>query len=335
MKRCLSCRTRHLAYYSTTLMILAVLTLVSAGCPSESTDTPEESPTPLREDFFRVTAIEVGEATQGVDVDGDGSVDNSIETSLDGIVTSIMTAIETALDSQTGNPNDGGSPVEISQVVLDGIEAALSEVFSVDALNNAIDQPVQNFDINYVVEFQGNGDGTVDLIWYSGELTESGSLQVNTGNADALLGTQTGTISDDGSAYFEGDLTLTFVFTAPTLPDSPGSSGDGSAPTANEIVEQITLYSAKCVVEGYNSQTIRNMLVGGGILVSDLMGLIEDVLNMLNDIIPGDIELEIDPQILAEIQASMEESADIEIDGQPAFSIGLLIDLDEALVKVL
>ncbi len=319
MDRCISLRSF--------LLVLALFVGMGlVGCSGDDDDddsstTPTPSPTPEPfDDTFRIIKMEVGTSSEGVDIDGDGDIDNAIEDTLNGIVDSTVSSVTTQLQ-------DAGVQDPTLTMVETILTEALSGIFTVDALTNALNVPIENFQTNYMLEFQQQVDGSVSLTWYNAEMQPGGSFEVDTSRTDAVLGEQTGTLDlSTKTGEFAGDIGLTFVFETPSLP-APG------AVPAEEIELVLVLAGAKSTVEQYNDVSLRDMMFGGAIIIDDIVRLIESVLNMVAANLPEGVPFDVDA-IVDEIATQMEGYSDVTVNGQQGFSIGVNVSADASLLVV-
>lgn len=291
------------------------------GTPEESPTptavppTPTATPVPPIDDYFRVTSMGVGSSDEGVDLTGDGQVDNGIEGALTEISDGILGAIEEALVLAS-------VPEAQQQLIMGAVEEILATTFSVDAMSEAINAPIDDGSINYLMEFKESGSqtGEFSLVWSTGTFKNTGYT------VGQSVGTQAGALDDNGDGRFgPGDLTLTLTFTAPN-----------DTTTESELV----LSSGITEISGYNGETLTDGLAGGAIEVAFLLDLVEST---LNDIIiaiedlpapPGSgggsvevPEIDVDAIILS-LEEALVSQADIELDSGPAFSIGLIFNAD-------
>ncbi len=285
---------------------------------ASATATPAPSPTPEPlDDTFRIISMEVGTSDVGVDIDGDGSVDNGIEATLDAV-------IQSTVDSVTATLEENGVSEDVIQIVETALTEALSGVFTVDALTEALNGPIEDFNVNYMLEFASQVDGTYSLTWYNADMQAGGSFEVDTSRPEAVLGEQTGTLDlSSGEGMFEGDITLSFVFTMPT---GPGQD-------AVTVTSDLTLLGAKTAVSQYNDAKLRDTMFGGAIAVSDLMGIISGVLNFVDSNLPESVPFDPD-EYAQQIEESLQQYTDVQVNGEDAFSIGLNLSADASLLIV-
>lgn len=310
---------RMFSYSQVVIPLCASAMLALVGCGSsgdDDTPTPAASPTPTPtptpppfDEWFRVTEMLIGNSDEGVDIDGDGSVDNGIEDTLIIIGDTLYTQID-----ETVCP-DGDCEATTKQL-LKQIDNIINSVFSVESLSNAINNPVQAGTLNYLLNFQEQSvGGDVDLTWNFGEFKNTGYAVTQT------LGEQAGKLDGTGSGRFgPGDLSLSFSFTNPQ---------SGSELFAFDV----TLHTGYTEVTGYNGTRLTDLMTGGAILEQDLLDLVEGILVKINDLIVqgGGEELDVDV-ILTNISTTIEPYSDITVDGGPAFSIGLVVQADTVVV---
>lgn len=302
----------------------SLLALVGCGgTPEESPTptavppTPTATPVPAIDDYFRVTSMAVGGEGEGVDLNGDGTVDNGIEGALTEISDQILAAVEAAL---TEASIEGAQ----AQAIMTAVEGILESTFSVDAMSEAINAPIDDGSLNYLMEFKETGSvtGQFDLNW-------SGGTFKNTGYAvGQSLGTQAGSIDASGNGHFgPGDLTLTLSFTTP--------NGEAAEPIELVLAAGIT------EVSGYNGESISDGVAGGAVEVAFLMGLVSDTIDQIIAAIedaptpPGSgsgsipvPEINVD-EVLASLETALLDQADLDLDGDKendSFSMGLILD---------
>lgn len=305
----------------------SLLALVGCGGTTEESPTPTAvpptptaTPVPPTNDYFRVTSMAVGGSDEGVDLNNDNEIDNGIEDALTEISTGIMSAIEDALAAAS-------IPEAQQALILSAVEEILATTFSVDTMSQAINAPIEAGDINYIMQFleSGSKTGIFDLNWSAAEFQSKGFKIVDE------LGTQAGTIDGSGDGLFgPGDLTLTLSQTAPN---------------GTETSTDLVLAEGITMVSGYDGSAIDDGVAGGAIEVAFLLDLVETTLNdiivALEDIPTppgsggGSVEIpEIDVDaILTTLDEALTDQADIELtDGGAAFSIGLLLTAEEAII---
>lgn len=282
--------------------------------PATPTPTPTPTPVPPVDDYFRVTTMAVGDSSVGVDLNDDGEIDNGIEGALEEITTTILDAVEAALVEAEV------APAQI-QAVLAAVEQILNSVFTVDALSEAINAPIEAGDRNYLMNFKESSTG-MDLNWYLGAFKNTGYT------LGANVGTQAGSLDASGNGLFgPGALTLSLSFESPT--------GEGD-PTEIELVLEAGITS----VEGYNGTLINDAIAGGAITIDFLTGLVESALVAVNEAlenIPSNpngggepIVIPVD-EIVTQLETALTEQADLDLDNDStndSFSIGLIVNAD-------
>jgi hypothetical protein len=298
---------------------------MSVGCtpPAGDDDSADTSPTPTPEppfnDNFRVTSIAVGSSTQGVDIDGDGTIDNGIEATLEEVNAAIVGEVETVMCGADGTPDCTFQQDQI----LGTIETLLNTVLNIETLSEALNAPVQEGSVNYITNFAEQANGDVNLEWWTAEFKSVGFTLVKS------LGKQAGKLDDSGNGKFgPGELAFTIEITNP-------QSGE-------TIVEQkLTMRQGYTVVAGYNPELLNNMYTGGAIAMQDILDLVEQILVTVNDLIPDpdpttpdeENDIPIDDTLLA-IDTSLAPYADITLtDGSTGFSIGLVAKAEVATVN--
>ncbi len=283
-----------------------------------ATATPEPSPTPEPiDDTFRIIGMEVGGSDVGVDIDGDGTIDNGIESTMDAVVQSTVDSVTQAL-------RDAGVQESTIAIVETALTEALSSVFTVDALTAALNGPIESFQVNYMLEFASQVDGTVALNWYNADMQAGGSFEVDTSRPESTLGTQSGTLDlTTGDGNFAGDITLKFVFDLPT--------GPGQEPLS--ITNELTLLGAKTTVSQYNDAKLRDTMFGGALSLGDIMSIVQGVLDFVAGNLPETVPFDPDAYA-AQIESALANYTDIQVDGEDAFSIGLNLSADASLLIV-
>lgn len=288
------------------------LAMVACGGDDDGGATPTPTPVPPADDYFRLTAMTVGDSSTGVDLDGDGSVDNNIENALEEIQASLLVVIEDALATAGvpfGDECSQGTPC--GDVIMDQVANILEATLSVDALSDAINTPISNGTVNYLLEFKE--EAVWNLYWYLGEFLDTGIAPSD------LLGVQAGPtdlLATGAGTFGPGDLSLTFTFTV-TNPTNPSES--------NEIVIPFTLYGGLSEVSGYNQDNLSNFVAGGAVSMNDLLAIVEATLDNVNEVLPPDQQLPVD-EILTTMETALVPYADVDLDSNganDAFSIGL------------
>ncbi|MFM7203565.1 MAG: hypothetical protein ACKO6N_22495 [Myxococcota bacterium] len=279
--------------------------------PDTPTPTPTATPVPPLSDYFRVTKMEVGASSEGVDLNGDGEVDNGIEDALDEISSTIVSAVETALDTAEV-PQTQQAPI------LAAVDQIVSSIFTVDAISESLNAPIAAGDLNYVMHFQETSSG-VELMWYTADFKETGF-----GLKDDL-GTQSGDLDGSGKGLFgPGDITLTLSFASP------------NGETSTDV--DLLLEAGYTSVSGYSSSLLNNAVSGGAISIGFLLDLVETALEAVNEALgqlpdnpnnpDGGVVIPTD-EIVTALNESLTEQADLDLNNDgtfDSFSIGLILN---------
>jgi hypothetical protein len=181
----------------------------------------------------------------------------------------------------------------------------------VDALSDAINTPISNGTVNYLLEFKE--EAVWNLYWYLGEFLDTGIAPSD------LLGVQAGPtdlLATGAGSFGPGDLSLTFTFTV-NNPTDPNDS--------QTIVIPFTLYNGQSEVSGYNQESLSDFVAGGAVSMDDLLAIVEATLDNVNQLLPPDQQLPTD-EILTTMETALVPYADIDRDGNgtnDSFSIGL------------
>jgi len=316
-------------------MCSIVLLVSLAGCSGEedgdddspsSTPIAEASPVPTPiHDYLHVFSVELSDSASGVDLDDDGSVDNRIGDTLDLAHSIALESIEATLksgDLPFGDECEPGSPTLCGDTIFLDAQAVLDRELSSEALAAAVYSPVAAGQVNYVLEFSGDG-AAVDLNWYAGQPSgESWTLE-------ASLGAQsTSSFIPDGHTTFgPGSVTLTLYLAAL---DAYG----------NETTRPISmvLHAGKTVTDTYSPARMTNIASGGAVLTEDVLSWVNYALLDIRAHVEGLEELDTEA-ILAEVDETLEAQGapdyDINLDGvNDSHTIGLLLGADAADVDV-
>lgn len=310
-----------------------VLTMGLVACSGGDDDDDASSPTPTQvpttptpafDDYFRVTEMLIGTETQGVDVDESGDIDNNIEPTLNAISDTLYDAVVVAVCYEIETPDDIPEDPDPNQCtertqkqILSAVEGILDAVLSVESLSSAVNDPIQNFDRNYVINLKEESRlGNAELVWYTGLFDGTGF------GLGQELGTQGGKLDASGNGSFgPGNLTVTLSFTIPGQTEP--------------LEFALVLYSGYTDVVSYDKDELEDGMTGGALAMADLLGFVESILERIDDVIPPPQDGGEDPFVPEDILATVEEVitpfADIDLggngsvgDSDDGFSIGLV-----------
>jgi len=289
------------------LIAPAVLTTACDDPADESTKEEEDvSPTPpLRyEDDFQITTLALGEADEGVDVDGDGEIDNSIEVLLNALNEAVYEQVAISVCSS-------GSCTAEQEQVLVAIQVILDAVFSVDAISTALNTPIENGTTTYLLAVTGdNPPGDATLVWVQGAGDGSDMQEIST---------QAGYVKSDGfGAFGPDDLTL---------------SGSIDLPGNQDYTLALTLYRAQTELwmldQAYGA-------FGGAASLTDTMDMVYDIMLIIEQLVEaGGDTLDVDA-IMIEIETALQPYTDIDLDEDgenDAYSVGLVYEASVVVVE--
>lgn len=256
------------------------LLLVACGASSE-TPTPEATPTatptpvPTQSAYYRITAFTVAGTNEY------------------GEPTALQAALEAMADAAYAAINEavcGDTPPEVP--CLPNLEETLDQIFSVDAIDSAINSPIESGDVDYLMQVSAVGKD-LTLVWATGTFNGTGF------SVDDSLADLTGTLEDDNSSTFgPTDMPLAVVFYDPV-------SGDPL------FESTLTLYQSSLALENLFGSWI-NGLITARLKPEELTALLVAVAEAL---IPSDQPLPgtLEDSVLEALQPYLD--ADLDNDG--------------------
>ncbi len=287
------------------LALGAFLALLGCGgqdTPCGSSDdcssaTPEPTPDPSApvHTFFWITSLDLADAGQGLDLDGDGEIDNGLPAMLEVVSEVVSAGVEDALCGDEGCSDDQAD-------LLAQAQSFIEIAFSLPTLSWAITTPIQTGEATYLAAMDGDSlAGDLSFTWYLSKTPETDSSRC----------VMTGTLDEQGAGRF-GTCDLHLVT------DSYGGA-DGSF----EITLDLIFSEAQIEISSFAWKGFQ--FTGGAVVTAPVMlAAIEQVLTVMNDVMDAGIPIEI---AMLAIEATLPNYADYDTDGDgsnDAFSIGVI-----------
>ncbi len=296
-------RKTFLTGSATTLLAVGAVTALLApacrdeACPSGETCEPTPEPTPDPADpvhsFFWVTSLEVADSGEGLDLDGDGTVDNALPGMLELINAFVSDAVEQALCENIDCDGDDAD-------LLAQAEQFIDIAFSVDTLSWALSNPIDTGEATYVTELDGDSlFDPLSFTWYLSKTPES----------DESRCVMTGSLDSGEGRFGTCDLHV--------VTDSYGSEDAGVVFSLDLVISDAQMAVTSFAWAEYD-------FTGGGLISSEVMlDIIEQVIVTMNDVLDAGIPVEV---AMHAIEMALPDYADVDMDqdGQnDAFSLAV------------
>lgn len=284
--------------------------------------TPTQQPPP-RHQWQGFTRFAVAEEERGLDYDGDGLSDNGVYYALEVIQTELIAVVFAEIEAQT-DIEDQDDPCETTEegcaftpVTALAAKAAavtfIQELVSVETINQALVSAFDAAVTPWAIELETEGAVT-HLHYYAGSVQQvEGSYGFQ---AERHIGLQSGAMRTDGTPTLFGPGTFDISVSV--------EDEEGGEPTTVgfQIKEALTRFV-------FDPRTISGALTGGGMQIIQLVGVVQQVLDGLEEaqILPEDFDKE---ATLADVEDALRSACDIVCPstGEPCFSVTFTYDTE-------